>query len=119
LQFVRRILRCLLEIVEGALLLRSRLNHLFNALHWQVDEAARLLTAHDRHVASRVIALGRTVHRIELPPLFIVQRKGQIQYDGAEGRVIAAAASERRAVRTAEASTVQRPPLKTAKTSLA
>jgi hypothetical protein len=43
---------CLLKIVKGALLLRSRLNHLFNALHWQVDEAAPLLTARGRHISA-------------------------------------------------------------------
>jgi hypothetical protein len=37
---VGSILRSFLEIVEGASLLRSRLNNLFNALHWQVDETA-------------------------------------------------------------------------------
>jgi hypothetical protein len=30
----------------------ARLNHLFNALHWQVDEAARPLTARGRHISS-------------------------------------------------------------------
>jgi hypothetical protein len=45
LQLVADFLRCLLEIVEGALLLRGRLNTLFDALRWEVDEAARLLSA--------------------------------------------------------------------------
>jgi hypothetical protein len=35
-------LRWSLEIIEGASLLRSRLNYLFNALHWQIDETAHL-----------------------------------------------------------------------------
>jgi hypothetical protein len=37
---------CFLKVVEGASLLRSGLNDLFNALHWQVDETARLLTTY-------------------------------------------------------------------------
>src|SRR6516225_1285512 len=45
LHLVSSMLYGLLEIVEGTLLLRSRLNHLFNALRWQVDDAACLLTA--------------------------------------------------------------------------
>ena len=53
LQLIAHFLRCLLEIVEGALLLRSRLNHLFGAMRRQVDEAARLLTAHGCHIAWR------------------------------------------------------------------
>ena len=71
---VGSILRCFLEIVEGASLLRSRLNDLFNALHWQVDETARLLTAYGRHITSRSSALGRTIHRVEPTFLFIAQR---------------------------------------------
>jgi hypothetical protein len=67
-------LRCFLEIVEGASLLRSRLNYLFNALHWQVDESARLLTAYGRHITSRPSALSRTIHRVEPTFLFIAQR---------------------------------------------
>ena len=50
-----------LEVVEGALLLRSRLDHLFDALHWQVDEGARLLTARGRHITSRRTAYERRV----------------------------------------------------------
>jgi hypothetical protein len=41
---VGSILRCFLEIVEGASLLRSRLNYLFNALHWQVEPKCAELT---------------------------------------------------------------------------
>jgi len=70
LQLVRRILRCLLEIIESALLLCRRLNHLFNALHWQVDEAARLLTTRGRQIT----APGRAAHRVEPLRLFIAQR---------------------------------------------
>jgi len=66
-------LRCSLEIVEGASLLRSRLNHLLNALHWQVDETARLLTAYSRQITSRR-TLGRNIHRVEPMFLFIAQR---------------------------------------------
>jgi hypothetical protein len=67
-------LRCLLELVEGTLLLRSRLNHLFDSLHWQIDEAARLLTAQGGHISGGTSTLGRTIDRVELPPLFIAQR---------------------------------------------
>src|SRR5262249_4938194 len=74
LQLLGRVLCSFLETVEGTLLLRSRLNHLFNALRRQVDEAARSLTARGRHITSRRSALGRTVHRVEPLPLFIVQR---------------------------------------------
>jgi hypothetical protein len=67
-------LRCFLEIIEGASLLRSRLNYLFNALHWQVDETARQLTAYGRHITGRPRARGRTNHRVEPTFLFIAQR---------------------------------------------
>jgi hypothetical protein len=50
------------------------LNHLFDALRRQVDEAARPLTARGRHITSRRSALGRAVHRVEPLPLFIAQR---------------------------------------------
>ena len=60
---------CFLKVVEGASLLRSGLNDLFNALHWQIDEAASLLTARGRHITSR-----RSAHRVEPLPLFIAQR---------------------------------------------
>src|SRR4029077_17376701 len=75
LQLIAGFLRCLLEIVKRALLLRSRLNHLFNSLHWQVDVVASLLTARGHHIASRRSALSRTVHRVEPLPLFITQRQ--------------------------------------------
>ena len=74
MQLVTRLLRCLLQIIEGALLLRSRLNHLFNELRWQVDEAARSLTARGDYIAGRRSAPGRAVHRVEPLPLFIAQR---------------------------------------------
>ncbi len=74
MQLVARLLRCLLQIIEGVLLLRSRLNHLFNALRRQVDEVTCSLTARGHHIAGRRSAPGRAVHRVEPLPLFIVQR---------------------------------------------
>jgi hypothetical protein len=63
---VGSILRCFLEIVEGVSLLRSGLNDLFNALHWQVDETARLLSRPDR--SSKMMRSSSLVRVIgELP----------------------------------------------------
>ena len=72
-QLVGRLLRCLLEIVEGTLLLRGRLNYLFDAFRWHVDEAG-LLTTQGCHITGRTSALSRTVHRVEPLPLFVAQR---------------------------------------------
>jgi len=65
---------CFLKVVEGASLLRSGLNDLFNALHWQVDETARLLTTYGPHITSRSSALARTIHRVEPAFLFVAER---------------------------------------------
>jgi len=67
-------LRCDLEIVQGAPLLGSGLNYFFDALHWQLDEAAPLLTPQGRHIDGLTGLLGLTAYRVELSLLFIGQR---------------------------------------------